>query len=118
MKNRRISRRRFLGQASCAAVGSSALLSTLFNLRMAGAVAQTSARSTTSDEYRALVCLFLAGGADAYNMIVPTGSEEYGDYAGIRADLALDPATLLPLQVRNGDGRTFCRRRTPTGTSR
>jgi uncharacterized protein (DUF1501 family) len=72
-----ISRRQFIGQASCAAVGSTAILSTILNLRMAAsAAAQTiSAAPPNTDDYRALVCLFFAGGQDSYNMLVPAGSE-------------------------------------------
>ena len=57
-----IDRREFLGQASCAAVGSTALFSTLLTLRLANALsAQTT--GTGSGDYKALVCLFLAGGS-------------------------------------------------------
>jgi len=66
---RPISRRDFLGQASCAAVGSVSLLSTLLNLRMANsAMAQS---LPPGNDYRALVCLFLAGGIDSCNVLFP-----------------------------------------------
>lgn len=65
-----ITRRDFLGQASCAAVGSLGLLSTLLNLRMAGsAMADT---LPPGEDYRALVCLFFAGGMDSYNLLMPS----------------------------------------------
>jgi hypothetical protein len=57
--SRPISRRRFLGQASCAAIGSTALFNTLLNLRMAGTAAGQSIGG--GNDYRALVCLFLVG---------------------------------------------------------
>jgi hypothetical protein len=50
-------RREFLGQASCAAVGSLGLLSTLLNLRMANSAAAQDLPA--GEDYRALVCLFL-----------------------------------------------------------
>ena len=66
---RPISRRDFLGQASCAAVGSVSLLSTLLNLRMANsAMAQS---LPPGKDYRALVCLFFAGGIDSCNVLFP-----------------------------------------------
>jgi uncharacterized protein (DUF1501 family) len=66
---RTITRRDFLGQASCAAVGSVGLLSTLLNLRMANsAMAQT---VMPGNDYRALVCLFLSGGIDSFNVLFP-----------------------------------------------
>ena len=79
-------RRRFLGQASCSAVGATALFSSLLNLRAAGALATPTTDSAfvprpgvplPGDDYKALVCLFLAGGNDSFNMLVPRGPEEY-----------------------------------------
>lgn len=106
-RKRTLSRRKFLGQASCAAVGSASLFSTLFNLQMSSALAQVAPGSPIFTDYKALVCLFLAGGADSNNMLIPYGLNEYNEYRGIRADLSLERETLLPLQVGNGDGRTF-----------
>lgn len=101
-----LSRRKFLGQASCAAVGSSSLFSTLFNLRMASAAA---AQSTTSsdEDYKALVCVFLGGGNDSFNMLVPRSGTAYTDYQATRSDLALSSSSLLSLNVGNSDGRDF-----------
>ncbi len=81
-----ISRRDFLGQTSCAAVGSLGLLSTLLNLRMAGsAVAQG---LPEGEDYRALVCLFFAGGIDSYNLLIPaSGSTVYDNYVTTRGGL-------------------------------
>ena len=44
-------------------------------------------------DYRALVCIFLYGGNDSNNLVVPLSN--YGYYKQIRANLALDNATLL-----------------------
>ena len=97
----KFSRRQFLGEASCAAVGSASLFSTLLNMRMTNSAA---ASNTDNDDYKALVCLFLAGGNDSFNMLVPTGNEEYSEYKTIRSDLALAQGSLLPLNgtVENG----------------
>ncbi|MEM8997402.1 MAG: hypothetical protein AAGF23_21640 [Acidobacteriota bacterium] len=78
------SRRRFLGQASCTAVGATSLFSSLINLRAAGALARPgtvvpSAAPLPGDDYRALVCLFLAGGNDSFNMLVPRGAAEHAE---------------------------------------
>ena len=91
---RSITRRDFLGQASCAAVGSLGLLSTLLNLRMANsAVAQTLG---AGEDYRALVCLFFAGGMDSYNLLVPgpAAGAAYDNYVTTRGgayDAAANP---------------------------
>ena len=110
--SRIISRRRFLGEASCAAVGSASLFSTLLNLKMANAVAaqdtlDSSNTNTKTDDYKALVCLFLAGGNDSFNMLVPTDKAEYAEYKTTRSDLALSESSLLPLNGSTAEGRTF-----------
>ncbi len=90
-----ISRRRFLGQASCAAVGSVPILSTLLNLRLAQDVAAATAPAT--GEYRALVCLFLSGGNDSFNMLIPREPGAYATYQSSRANLALTPEQLIEI---------------------
>jgi len=78
-----VSRRDFLGQSSCAAVGSLGLLSTLLNLRMAGSALGQSIPA--GDDYKALVCLFFAGGIDSYNLLMPVaGSSVYNNYVATR----------------------------------
>lgn len=105
------SRRRFLGQASCSAVGATSLFSSLLNLRCAGALAAPEkiqpAKALPGDDYKALVCLFLAGGNDSFNMLVPRGSAEHAEYAGIRGDLALPASSLLPITPTTTDGREY-----------
>ncbi|MEM1205375.1 MAG: DUF1501 domain-containing protein [Acidobacteriota bacterium] len=106
------SRRRFLGQASCTAVGATSLFSSLLNLRSAGALAApgpaiSGRGSLPGDDYRALVCLFLAGGNDSFNMLVPRGAAEHAEYAAIRGDLALPAGSLLPISPATGDGRQY-----------
>ena len=48
-------------------------------------------------DYRALVCVFMFGGNDANNMIVPTGAAGHALYAKARPNLALQRESLLPL---------------------
>ncbi len=97
------SRRKFIG-ACCAAVGSTGLLSALSQLRLVGAVA--GANSDVTD-YKALVCLFLAGGNDANNLLVPNDSAGYAAYAAARTTLALPYASLLGISPLTSDGRSF-----------
>ncbi len=99
-----LSRRRFLGQASCAGVGSASLFSSLFQLQMANVA---SAQEAADDDYKALVCVFFAGGMDTFNLLVPRGNSEYSEYAGIRSDLALAQNSLTAINTPVGDGRTF-----------
>lgn len=53
--------------------------------------------------YRALVCLFLFGGNDGNNLLVPTDAR-YTGYQRARPNLALDKASLLPLKLANASG--------------
>jgi uncharacterized protein (DUF1501 family) len=98
-----LSRRRFIGRA-CAAVGATGMLSALAQLRMIGAVAADSSPS----DYKALVCLFLYGGNDSNNLLVPTDAASYQAYAADRSVLALAQSSLLPILPRTySDGRTW-----------
>ncbi len=106
------SRRQFIGQC-CAAVGATGMLSTLTQLRATAAAASLSSAplgparaGAVPADYRALVCVFLNGGNDASNLIVPTGSG-YAAYATARSVLALPQANILPLNPKTSDGRTF-----------
>ena len=44
--------------------------------------------------YKALVMVFLAGGADTYNMLVPMNCPLYDEYTEVRASVALSPSEL------------------------
>jgi uncharacterized protein (DUF1501 family) len=90
-----LTRRLFTGQLACAGISSTPLFSTLLNLSLAGRAAADSLSS--NDDYRALVCLFLGGGNDSFNMLVPRSGLEYKEYKGSRRDLALASTDLLPL---------------------
>jgi uncharacterized protein (DUF1501 family) len=99
-----LTRRDFIRQAACAAVGTAAMTTAIRDLRfMNAAVAQSNA-----SDYKALVCIFLAGGNDSNNLIVPTLASEYDNYAAIRTPvLALPQGSLLPISPLNSDGRTY-----------
>jgi len=80
-------------------------------LRHAGALAGTAAlgqlgvfaaRAAPANDYKALVCIFLYGGNDTNNMIVPLDTAGYANYAQTRSYLALPQAQLLPLTVAGG----------------
>lgn len=94
-------RRTFIRQAACAALASTGLINTIFDLR------KLSAATVPAGDYRALVCLFLYGGNDANNMLIPHDNAGYANYAAARGVLALPQNTLLPLTLPGGDGRDF-----------
>jgi uncharacterized protein (DUF1501 family) len=73
MKNRR----EFI-QQGCTALGMAALGAGLGKFNLITASAQT------SQDYKALVCIFLFGGNDGNNTVIPLDQEGYGQYAAVR----------------------------------
>jgi uncharacterized protein (DUF1501 family) len=98
-----LSRRKFIGNA-CAAVGATGVLSALAQLRMIGAAA---ADASTSTDYKALICLFLYGGNDSNNLLIPYDNSDYASYAAQRTALAIPQNTLLPISPKTNDGRAW-----------
>jgi uncharacterized protein (DUF1501 family) len=80
MSHSKNSRRDFLRQLACVACagGTAALFP---QLRMMG-TALANTRSLTG--YKALVCLYLSGGNDSWNMLVPFDAARYGVYSTSR----------------------------------
>src|SRR5580693_7647132 len=99
-----VSRRNFIRRAACAGVGTLAMTSAISQLRfMNAAVAQSDISS-----YKALVCIFLYGGNDSNNLIIPTIPSEYNNYASIRTPVLAIPSTsLLGITSANPDGHTY-----------
>ena len=58
-------------------------------------------------DYKALVCVFLFGGNDSYNMLVPNTTAEYNAYAASRQNLALLRDDLLPIAPASSPGADF-----------
>jgi len=71
------------------------------------AIGQMVGGSAPFNDYRALVCVFLFGGNDSFNMLVPRSAAEYGAYAASRAGLAVAQADLLPIDALNPDGALY-----------
>lgn len=83
-----VNRRSFIKYASLAAAGNA------FALRPFGAL---NALAQSSSDYKALVCVFLFGGNDANNTLIPFDTAGYGNYSTIRGPLAIAQNQLLPL---------------------
>jgi len=92
-----ISRRDIL-RAGCCSAASFAMTSALGRLNLIHALA-----SGQSSGYQALVCVFLFGGNDSNNLIVPNDTPGYLNYANIRANLALPQSSLLPIIAKTGN---------------
>ena len=97
------SRREFLRRsAGFAALGSAAPFA--LNLAALG----SAAAATATDDYKALVCVFLFGGNDCANTVIPFDPAEHAAYVRARPTIARGRDTLLPLgaSARQG-GRPF-----------
>ena len=97
-----ITRREFLLQScSCVgyALGAAAFVSGVQRFSLINAFAQ-------GLDYRALVCVFLAGGNDGNNLVVPTDATGYNAYSTVRSASALAIArdSLLPIAASAGAG--------------
>ena len=94
-------RRDFLTRGLCSALGAAAITSTVSDLLRVAAAAPT------TGDYKALVCLFLYGGNDGSNVIVPRSGSDYTAYALARGSVALPQASLLPITPTTNDGRSW-----------
>ena len=85
------SRREFLRQLG--ALSAVSVASSPFHLGLMQALAA----DTAASDYKALVCVFLFGGNDGNNTIVPLETSEYNAYASTRGALALPQFSLVPI---------------------
>lgn len=79
---------------------SSTMLATLGTCQRAMAAVDTSG-------YKALVCVFLYGGNDAFNLIVPRSNAAYNTYVASRRNLALSQSSLLAINPLSTDGNQY-----------
>ncbi len=94
------SRRNFLKfSGGCAALSSTSILSTILDLRLTKAAM---AYGGDLSGYKAMVCVFLSGGIDSFNMLAPFEDVEYNAYSQIRSNIAIPKTSLLEVQDRNG----------------
>jgi uncharacterized protein (DUF1501 family) len=92
----RCNRRRFL---ACAAAGG---LAYAFGRTPQAVSATTIGSDAGFADYKALVCVFLFGGNDSFNMVVPSSAAEYAAYAAARQNLAIPQSSLLPVGALHG----------------
>src|SRR5271170_3162139 len=91
-----VSRRDFV-RIGCCTAASFGMTAALGRLNMIQAFA------APATDYRALVCIFLFGGNDSNNMIIPNDTTGYQNYSTIRSNLALAQNTLLPIVAKTGN---------------
>ena len=75
---------------------------------MAALAAQSSNAADTSGSYKALVCLFMNGGSDSHNWVVPIDATGYAAYSAARPELAWPLDRLQPITTSGqASGRSF-----------
>jgi len=101
-----VTRREFLLQSATGcvgyALGAAAFVAGVQRFSLINALAQ-------GVDYKALVCVFMAGGNDGNNLVVPTSTTEYNQYAAARSTAGLAIAhdallSIVPPSIGSGFG--------------
>ena len=99
---KKFNRREFLKQSGAAAATSAA-----FAHIPGMAYSQGIGTAAPFNDYKALVCVFLFGGNDSYNMIIPRSNAEYNIYAAARQNMAVQQNDLLAINPLTPDGTNY-----------
>ena len=100
-------RRDFLRNLACGSVAFStggALLSQLGMIDAALAAQAGCPAYPPVDDYKALVCLFLQGGNDSFNLLIPSDAARYATYAASRGAMGIAGNTLVPISALGTGG--------------
>lgn len=97
-----LTRRNFLGRSACSAMSTTCLLNTILTLRHMNAQAADVLAPGTP--YKAIVCVFLYGGNDSNNLLMPRESSAHAKYAASRTVLTIPQANILALNTLNDNG--------------
>lgn len=98
----KISRREFLKKSSAAAAAGAA-----FAHYPGMAYSQGMGTVAPFNDYKALVCVFMFGGNDSYNMLIPRSNAEYNVYAATRQNMAVAQQDLLAINPLTSDGSDY-----------
>lgn len=119
----RLSRRGFMRQAACAGLGAATMINAFSSLRLTAAAATLNSQISGFSDYKTMVCIYLAGGNDSHNMLIPLDTNIYAPnttaydrYKDSRKQLKLtsglhsltlgnDAATADAFEFYNGYGR-------------
>ena len=97
-----LTRRNFLGASACSAMSTAGLLNTILTLRHINAAAADGVPA--DDPYKAIVCVFLYGGNDSNNLLIPRESSAHAKYLASRTVLGIPLTGILPLNALNDNG--------------
>jgi len=95
-------RRKFINDTLCAALGGASVYSALGQMKLLQAA--TAHTNYAFSDYKALVCVFLYGGNDSFNTVVPISGLARAAYAATRPGLALPTTGLHSLAAPTGTG--------------
>ncbi|CAN5543075.1 DUF1501 domain-containing protein [soil metagenome] len=106
-------RREFLIKSGCA-LSMTALATQMRHFGLMSAMAQKSdEKSAVPSDYRALVCIFMSGGNDGNNSVIPLHSDSnlsnYANYSNLRSPqgLAIAQSGILPIDVPRMNNLTY-----------
>jgi uncharacterized protein (DUF1501 family) len=97
----KLNRREFLQMTGTAAAGS------MFAHYPGLAFSQNVGVAAPFGDYKALVCIFMFGGNDSYNMVIPRSDAEYAVYLNSRQNMAIAQDQLLPVSPLTSDGTQY-----------
>ncbi|MEM9605352.1 MAG: DUF1501 domain-containing protein [Pseudomonadota bacterium] len=90
-----LNRRRFLKTMAAASVAGSGLGAVNGKLGLIGNALAATGDYVGLSDYKALVCVFLYGGSDSFNMFVPTDDALFQQYLASRGSLSVAEGSLL-----------------------
>lgn len=97
-----LTRRKFMGYSACSAMTTASLLNSILSLRQVNAAAGDSLAPDAP--YKALVCIFLFGGNDSANMLLPRSASAHARYLASRGAVGLPLNAITPLDALNDPG--------------
>ena len=108
---KKTTRRQLLRQAGCGLLGRAAFVSGFDRFSLVGALAAP----ITPNDYKALVCIFMFGGNDSNNTVIPLDTTGYARYSSARGVLALTQAQLAATAVTPKSGGHYALHPSMTG---
>lgn len=99
-----MTRRKFLRDTHCGILGSTSITSALINMQLTSGL---SAQNAEGDDYKAMVCVYLGGGNDSYNMLAPVEGDARTEYELARGEVGRPLSEFLPLVGQTHDGKTL-----------
>ncbi|PHS18884.1 MAG: hypothetical protein COA86_06865 [Kangiella sp.] len=98
-------RRSFIKKSILSTVGSASWMATNNQFGLVSSALATS--SSKAGENKSLVCLFLLGGNDSFNMVIPSSDAGHATYSATRQNMAIAKDTLLSISPSNDLAETY-----------